>query len=391
MVTLAQTITFTRTVHAPPTVAYRAFTEAPMLREWFCDVAQVNARTGSYLFLAWNRGYHVTGVFTELDKDKRIALVWRGKNEASDSQITVTLEAQNGGTLITITPDKVNENIQWDEVLENLQSVVETGVDLRIARRPMLGIYPNDLDEKKAAELGVPVTEGILLDNVLDTMGAAAAGLQKNDVLVSMAGKPLPQSSSLPVALTGKQGGDVVEVVYYRGSEKRSVQMELSKRPMPDIPTEPTTLAERVEKQYAQLETELRAIFEGVSEAEASKRPEPKEWSAKETVAHLVGTERWGQELIGSLLDGDDLLSFSANVFQRSAALAGTYTTNADMLDEFSRSRRETVDLLRSLPAEFVSNSHGSYHRAATLILGNDTHDREHFNQMREAIKAARG
>ncbi len=389
MVTLAQTITFTRSVHVPPAVVYRAFTEAPMLREWFCDVVQVNARVGSYLFLAWNGGYHVTGTFTELEKDRRIILAWRGKGEAADSQVTVAFEAQDGGTLITVTPDKANEHIEWDDALENLQSVVETGIDLRIARRPMLGIFPDELDEKKAAELGVPVNEGILLEGVLETMGAAAAGLQKNDVLVSMSGKPLNQFPSLPVALKGKRGGDVVEVVYYRGSEKRTVQMELSKRPMPDIPSDPAALAEKVEAQYTQLESELHAVFEGVTEAEASKRPAPQEWSAKETVAHLVGTERWLQEWIGTLIDGDDVLSFSANVFQRSAALAATYATNADMLAEFHRSRRETVELLRSLPAEFVTNSRGSYHRAGMTILNYDTHDREHFNQMREAIKAA--
>ena len=307
-------------------------------------------------------------------------------NEAEASHISIMLEAQDGGTLVSVAhagPAQVN----WEESLENLQCVLETGIDLRIARRPMLGIFPDELDEEKAAKLGVPVKEGILLNGLVENMGAAGAGLQKNDVLVSMAGKPLNQYGSIGVAMQGKRAGDVVEVVYYRGSEKRSVQMKLSPRPMPEIPPTAEALADKVERQYAELETELRAIFDGVSEAEATRRPAPGEWSAKETVAHLVGTERWLHEWIGGLMDGDEILAFSPNVFQRSAALAATYDTNADMLEELRRSRAETM--LRMLPETFVANK-GSYNRIGTTILSYDTHHREHFNQMREAIVAAR-
>jgi len=68
-------------------------------------------------------------------------------------------------------------------------------------------------------------------------MGAQHAGLQKNDVLVGMAGKPITNDfNSLPNAIEGKKGGDVIEVVFYRGAEKMTVNMELSKRPMPDVP-----------------------------------------------------------------------------------------------------------------------------------------------------------
>jgi hypothetical protein len=49
------------------------------------------------------------------------------------------------------------------------------------------------------------------------------------------------------------------------------------------------------------------------------------------------------------------------------------------------------VELIRNLPAEFVTNSRGSYYRAGMSVMTYDTHDREHFNQMRAAIDAARG
>mgnify|MGYP001195731505 CR=1 FL=1 len=71
----------------------------------------------------------------------------------------------------------------WVESLENLKSVLETGIDLRIANRPMLGIVPGDFTEEQAKAIGVPIREGLRLDGVVDGMGAQKCGLQKDDVI----------------------------------------------------------------------------------------------------------------------------------------------------------------------------------------------------------------
>ena len=75
--------------------------------------------------------------------------------------------------------------------LENLESIFSTGVDLRQARQPMMGIMLNDFNERIAGEIGVPVTEGVRIDQPIEGMGAEKAGLLSNDVIVEMAGVPI--------------------------------------------------------------------------------------------------------------------------------------------------------------------------------------------------------
>jgi hypothetical protein len=89
---------------------------------------------------------------------------------------------KDGGTLVRMDHDvpddpawsKIAQTFRenWEDSLENLKSVLETGVDLRISTRPMLGIAPGDFTEAQAVALGVPVREGMRLDGLVDGMGA---------------------------------------------------------------------------------------------------------------------------------------------------------------------------------------------------------------------------
>jgi hypothetical protein len=79
---------------------------------------------------------------------------------------------------------------EWSAGLENLQSFLEDGVDLRVARRPRLGIWmEEEFTPEKAQNLGLPVAEGVLLLGTGENTGARAAGLVKDDVLVSLNGE----------------------------------------------------------------------------------------------------------------------------------------------------------------------------------------------------------
>ena len=119
-------------------------------------------------------------------------------------------------------------------------------------------------------------------------MGAAHAGLIRDDVIISMAGKPVTNNpESLPAALQGKKGGDKVEVVFYRGSDKRTVTMELTKRPMPVVPWEPARLATIAREKYEMAVGELLECLKGASEEQVAKKPNAQEWSVREIIAHL--------------------------------------------------------------------------------------------------------
>lgn len=190
-----------KTKAAPEQVFY-AFTHATALREWLSDAATVIARPGGRVYLAWNSGYTTNGEFTRVEPGKGLGFTWRGRGEPGPTQVTVELKPEGEGTEISLTHAEIGTGevwkgleekfrTDWTNALENLASVLETGIDQRIARRPMLGIFLNDFNAEIARQMGIPVTEGIRIDELMPGLGAEKAGLQKNDVLVSMAGMPL--------------------------------------------------------------------------------------------------------------------------------------------------------------------------------------------------------
>ena len=189
MTTQTQTFKFKRNLAAPPAEVYRAFTNSTALREWFCDGATTDPHKGGHIYSWWNNGYYTSGEFIALEPDKKVAFSWHGRGEPDATRVQVLLAAMDGGTLMTIAHSGVGtdkswaKSIQeietgWTAALENLQAVLETGMDLRFTRRPMLGISGGDeLTPQIAATIAAPVTEGFRLEGVVDGMGAQGAGL----------------------------------------------------------------------------------------------------------------------------------------------------------------------------------------------------------------------
>ncbi len=397
-----QTNRFEQIVKAPPAQAYYAFTNATAWREWMCDVATVVPRVGGRVYLCWNSGYYSAGEYTHLEPGKRLDFTWQGRGEPGATQVKVTLEAQDGGARVLLeqtgfgTGPEWQKPVQesregWTQGLENLASVLETGQDLRITRRPMLGVMLSDFTPEIARQMGLPVSEGVRIDGTLEGMGARKAGLQQHDVIVSMAGRPVTNYSSLGSALQGRKAGDVVEVQFYRGPEMMKAQMELSGRPLPDVPFDPRELAARLRRNYAELDAELAQLFEGATDQEASFIPGPDQWSALEVVAHLLLGERYNSMFIVDLLGGQERWSddFTANLPEQTRAVAAAYPSIAEILDEYRRNQAETLSLVASFPPEFVARK-GSYWRLAYALLDGGVHNRGHYDQIRSAILAAR-
>src|SRR5574337_1143094 len=67
----SQSFTFKQTIDASPAETFRAFTHATMLRDWFCNTAQVEARQGGMFYLGWQSGHYVSGEFLTFDPDRK--------------------------------------------------------------------------------------------------------------------------------------------------------------------------------------------------------------------------------------------------------------------------------------------------------------------------------
>jgi uncharacterized protein YndB with AHSA1/START domain len=398
----SETLRFDQAVKATPEQVYYAFTNATALREWLCDIASLDPRLGRRLYVAWNTGYYAAGEYLALDPGKCVQFSWQGRGEPGITQIKVSLDAQDGGTLVRLEhagfgageawKKPVQESKDgWPTGLENLASVLETGQDLRLTLRPMLGVLLSDFNAEIASKLGVPVTEGVRLDGTLEGMGARKAGLLQNDVIVSMAGHPIRVYSDIGIALQKHRAGEAIEVEFYRGPDKMKVNMELSRRPLPEVPFDPKELAARVRKIYTEMNAELAKLFEGVSDAEAAYKPAPDQWNALEVVAHLLLGERYTSMGIVDLISGQERWSddYGSNLHEQTGAIVAAYPTIAEILDEYRRNQMETLALVEAFPAGFVARK-GSYWRNAYGLLEGGVHNRGHYEQIRSTLQAAR-
>jgi uncharacterized protein YndB with AHSA1/START domain len=390
---MTTSLTLSLTVKAAAKVVFDMLTKNDLLVEWFCDSAEVNARSEGYLFVAWVDGYHASGKFTAFEKNVRLALALRANDENADGQVEIALKEDNASTTVALTHHNAGAAWQrlWERGLENLQSHLETGYDLRETRRPLMGVnISGELTEERIAKLGLPVNKGVLLEGTIANMSAAAAGLKANDLIVSLDGKAVDDFPMMSKAIreAGYRAGDSVEVEFYRGAEKHKVTLTYALREIAPIPT-PEEYATKLETLHAELEPQLRALLKGVPQDVAAQRPAKDEWSAKETVAHLVLGQRWIVQFIGDRLAGQEPADWSANNLQVVTTLAQSYDTVDELLDLLKRERGQTVTLIRAIPEEFLQKR-GSWNRMHEFTNFLKEHDAEHREQITKALEAAR-
>lgn len=396
-----RSFTFEQTVPAPPAALYRAFTNGSALREWLCDVATTVPRKGGRCYLAWNDGYYSSGEFTRLVPDEEVAFTWHGRGEPAATAVHVTLVPADDTTRVRVTHNDLGTGPDWAEItpaleqawpfnLRNLASVFTSGADLRFTERPMLGIGVGDFNTTIAALLGVPTSDGVLVDDVLPEMGAGAAGLQENDVIVAIADQKVSDWATLAHALQGYRPGDEVEVDFYRGPDRRQVRMTLSGRPIPAIPSTIDALTALIRERYERIDDELATFFADVGEVRAAHKPAAEAWSVREILAHLIHSERdthsWMADMVGGHERWYD--DWGGNLQARIDATLAAFPTVDELLEELRRLNVETVAFVSSLPASFLERK-GSYWRLAYQLLEPPYHHHTHLEQMREALDAA--
>jgi uncharacterized protein YndB with AHSA1/START domain len=402
-------LTLTRTLRAAPAEALRGFTHATLLRDWLADIAATDPRAGGHFFVSWHAredalgslaGNQFAGRYTQLDLPRSLAFTWSGADLPAPTLVTVTAQPVPDGTQLTLVHSGLGElqaaswNTQWAGALENLQSVLEIGVDLRVVRRPRLGILMDELTPAAVERLGLPVKEGVLLHGTAENSGAQAAGLQKDDVLVSLNGAALRSPTSFEAALRGLHAGDCPVVEFYRGGEKQTVALQLGRFPIPEYPATALGLSEMVCELYAVTMTNLRQQLAGLTEAQAERRPAQDEWSVKELVAHLILTDRDYQSWVADMLNDlavEDWLQMSPNVTPRIQALVARMVSLDRLLDELEATLRETADMIAAFPESFARERKHLYRRAAAWAseVTPSHYSEEHLEQFQHTIAAA--
>jgi uncharacterized protein YndB with AHSA1/START domain len=382
---------FDQNIKAPISQVFPAFTNATLLREWFCDVATTQPIPGGRFFVSWNNHYYVCGDFISLDKDSCIELNWLGKEDPGKSKVKITLSPSESGTHIHvehvgigITPEwgKTAQEMTkgWQSSLENLKSTLETGEDLRIVRRPMLGIIIENVTD-----------QGIKLSDVIEGMGAHDVGLRKGDVIKKFDGIVITEYGLLTTALNRHEAGDIIEIDFMHDSKLITAKMKLSGRKIPPIPWDVSAFAKELEKQNKEVEDKLDELLKNISDKEASYKPNKEQWSVMEIIAHLLHGQRYTHHWLSGVLAMQEPVSDDFGGNQNAAVLATTrvYPTLKEIMAEFKRCNAENVAYITELPPEFVARK-SSYWRTAFTLLEAPYHFYTHIEQINTALEKAK-
>jgi S1-C subfamily serine protease len=109
--------------------------------------------------------------------------------------------------------------------------------------RAFLGIEMLPITEGMARDLNLPVDKGALVQKIVPGGPADKAGLKVgqtvtgdgviagSDLIVEVDGKQVESPDDVPAAIADNKPGDTVKVTFYRGDDRKTVDVELGKRP----------------------------------------------------------------------------------------------------------------------------------------------------------------
>jgi uncharacterized protein YndB with AHSA1/START domain len=381
----AEILRFAYGIHAPIEHLYRAFTNTVGFQEWLCQNAFCEPYVGGGIFLSWPNGYRAIGEYTHLELNRRVIFTWRGSTDPSQSRVEVSFSSQqDGSNLVIIEHHELGLDEDWLPIrreiergwiigLENLVSVMETGMDKRIVDRPIIGLGMEDS------------ANGIRITEVIPGRSADRAGLQKDDRILSINNQLIQTVSEFVKQLQKHRVGDHLSITYERSGQKQTVTVELMRFPLPEVAQSAAALAEQARAIYQSAFEQLELLLQGLSEEKAGQSPSPNEWSVKAILAHLIQTERDYQFWLVKTLSSMDF-SFSENHPARIQATLSVYPTLAELIHAFHLAGEETIQMLAALPEDFVARK-SSFWTVAFNIPFFASHTQTHLQQIQHTIK----
>jgi serine protease Do len=205
--------------------------------EW--DPAAVTAEIGAPVVALANRGGRglraTLGFVSSAGRDIRGP---RGRTIAGCIEHTAPLpRGSGGGPIVDVGARLLGLNtIRLEGGLivaipagEELAGRVERLWSGEGTRRIRLGVAlaPPRVARRMRRAVGLPERDGVLVRSVADGSPAAAAGIERGDLIVSAAGRPLERIDVLYDALDSATPGDRLELGVVRGTEEHKITVEL--------------------------------------------------------------------------------------------------------------------------------------------------------------------
>jgi serine protease Do len=130
-----------------------------------------------------------------------------------------------------ISPTGGNVGIGFAIPAEQARPIVDA---LRRGERPQrgyIGVSLQSITDDIAESMGVPKNRGELIRGVTPGGGAARAGIQQGDVVISVNGRPVTPDESLAYQVSRLPVGSRVPFELIRGGERRTVTVTIGERP----------------------------------------------------------------------------------------------------------------------------------------------------------------
>jgi S1-C subfamily serine protease len=130
--------------------------------------------------------------------------------------------------------------------INTVKNVAAQIIDKGKAEHAQLGIRSEPIDRQIADLFHLPTNSGLLVSDVDAGSGAAKAGIKAGtehvivegesyviggDIIVAADGRPVAAIESLRDIVSAKKPGDTVRLELYRGSERKTVTVELGRQP----------------------------------------------------------------------------------------------------------------------------------------------------------------
>ena len=138
------------------------------------------------------------------------------KGEAIGINTAVSTQGQGIGFAIPINAAK--------EVLDDL-------INRGMVVRPFIGIRYTSLDESIAQQLRLPVTQGVIVLEVIPGTAAERAGLRVYDVITEVGRQPITSMEDFAKAIQGMKVGDTLLFTVIRDGREIVVPVEVGQRP----------------------------------------------------------------------------------------------------------------------------------------------------------------
>ncbi|MDP2211296.1 MAG: PDZ domain-containing protein, partial [Candidatus Aquicultor sp.] len=136
-----------------------------------------------------------------------------------------------GINTLIISSSGVTEGVGFAIPSETVQNVADQLIKKGKASHPYMGIQGSNIDDVLIDTSKLAVSDGAIVLDVLKGTPAEKAGLKKNDVITAIDGKKISTMDQLLVEIRQKKVGDKIELTYYRGKDKKTVELTLVEKP----------------------------------------------------------------------------------------------------------------------------------------------------------------